>query len=231
MLTILCGEDSVSSRRQLQLLLDEYRKSNHLIEYISPSQIMDVYKDSNGVVSLFGQQKVYVINNLSSTYSKRSKAELAKIIEELASNKDITLLDWEEGKSAYELSSLKKIASQFKEFKPEKSIFQLMDSCFPGNKKDFISNLQKVNITQEETFIFIMLSRHMRSLLLAKYNGLDSKVSPWQKRNLLNQSKLWEEQKLIGFYEGLARIDIAMKTSNTPFKMKESLDILACYYL
>lgn len=231
MLTVICGEDVIASRQYLQSLKENYKKKNYFIQTIAPNQIEEVYKNTEGVISLFGQPKAYIVQNLSTKYSKRSSPALAKIIEELATNKEIVIIDWEEEKSAYLLTTLKKIATEFKEFKPQKTIFQLLDACYPNNRKDFLKSLQVVNQTQEPTFIFAMLCKHIRNLILAKENVLDSKISPWQKTNLSKQAQLWNVDKLISFYEGLARIDISIKTSATPFDLKESLDILACYYL
>jgi hypothetical protein len=53
----------------------------------------------------------------------------------------------------------------------------------------------------------------------------------WQIGKLANQAKYWKEENLINFYQGLHRIDINSKTGGTPFTVKKSLEILACYYL
>jgi DNA polymerase III delta subunit len=231
MLTVICGEDSVASRTYLQHLKQNYTQKGYNVTSITTSELEDVYKNSSGVMGLFGQQNVYVIEKLSAALSRKKKSADQEMIKSLIENKEILLIDWEDRKSAYELTSLKKIATDFKEFKPEKTIFQLLDSFLPKNMKSFLHAVEIVNKTQEDSFIFAMLSKHVRQLILAKENALDSKMSPWQKMNITKQANVWDTQKLIGFYDGLSRVDIAMKTSNTPFSLKKSLDILACYYL
>ena len=122
------------------------------------------------------------------------------------------------------------MVTEFKECKPEKSIFQLLDACYPGNLKEFMNAMNVVNASQDASFIYAMLCKHVRNIILAKENALGN-MSPWQKQGLYKLGKMWEMNKLIGFYEGLARIDIALKTGGSPYDVRKSLDILVCYYL
>ncbi|MEK7177644.1 MAG: hypothetical protein AAB705_02350, partial [Patescibacteria group bacterium] len=72
---------------------------------------------------------------------------------------------------------------------------------------------------------------HMRNILLVKMGDNIPKLMSWQIGKLSNQAKYWDEKNLINFYQGLHRIDVNSKTNGTPFTVKKSLDILACYYL
>lgn len=231
MLTVICGENTQASRNYLQSLKTEYKKKNYLISTISVGELEETYKNAQGSMGLFGEDQLFITENLSSKISRKKKTPFLELFDTMVADRNFQLVDWEEGKSAYELTALKKIASGFKEFKPEKGIFQLLDQCYPKNLKGFITGLEKVSKTQDESFIYAMLCKHIRSLVLAKENALGSKMSPWQKQNLMNQARLWDTTKLVGFYEGLGRIDVAVKTSSTPFSLKNSLDILASYYL
>lgn len=231
MLTVICGEDSATARQALLKLKESYQKKGFTIQQVGINELTQIYNNNASVVDLFGQESVYFVDKVSSKYKGREKTPFKETIQEISKHKTIHVVDWEDGKSAYDISGLKRIASDFQEFKAAKSIFQLVESCYPGNLKEFLHSVHTVNKTQDDVFIFIMLSRQIRSLILAKENALDAKTNPWQKRNLMTQAKLWSIDKLVGFYEGLSRIDIALKTSSTPFELKKSLDILACYYL
>ena len=105
-----------------------------------------------------------------------------------------------------------------------------MDACYPGNLKQFVSNLKIISELTEDIFIFIMLARHMRKILITKLGEKLPKLMSWQIAKLSNQAKYWKLENLINFYQGLHRIDVNAKT-NSPYSIKESLDILACYYL
>lgn len=230
MLTVICGEDTTASRNAIHELKKQYITKGYETKNIIGSEIEDIYKNSAGVISLFGQPTIYFVDNLSTIIGRKRKGEFLDMLNALIANKEIQLIDWEHGKSAYSLTSLKKMATDFKEYKPEKSIFQLLEACYPGNLQAFVHAIQVVNSTQDATFIYAMLCKHIRSLILAKEHALGN-MSPWQKKSLQTQANYWDTEKLIAFYEGLAKIDIAMKTSGTPFDMKKSLEILSCYYL
>ena len=93
------------------------------------------------------------------------------------------------------------------------------------------SFLKIISESTEDIFIFIMLARHMRNILITKLGERLPKLMSWQIAKLSNQAKYWKQENLINFYQGLHRIDVNSKTNRTPYSIKESLDILACYYL
>ena len=231
MLTIIAGEDSITSRQKLQELKEQYKQKGYSIEAVSVSDIPDLLKNADGVTNLFGQEAIYVTENASSKYKGRTKTPYKEAIQLIAKSTSIHLIDWESGKSAYDLSSFKKIATSFYEAKPAKNIFELLDACYPGNLVEFLKALAVVNATQDIGFIYILLCRHVRKLYLAAEGISDMKTPPWQRGKLTFQAKKWDPKKLMKFYEGLARIDVSMKTSSTPYDLKESIELLVCYYL
>jgi hypothetical protein len=56
-------------------------------------------------------------------------------------------------------------------------------------------------------------------------------VASWQAGKLSKQASYWKEGKLEAFYDGLARIDVSIKTSSNIHGLGKSLDILFCYFL
>lgn len=230
MLTVICGEDTTASRNYIHDLKKHYTTKRFETKHIVSNEIVEIHKNSEGVMGLFGQSMVYFIDNLSTAIGRKKKGEFADALYAIVASNDIQLIDWENGKSAYNLTSLKKMATHFKEFKPQKSIFQLLDACYPGNLRPFLQSIQVVTDTQESSFIYAMLCKHIRTLILAKENALGN-MSPWQKKNVTTQAQHWNREKLIGFYEGLAKIDMNLKTSNSPFEVKKAIEILACLYL
>jgi hypothetical protein len=231
MLTIVCGEDIGTARNQFLKLKDDYKKKGFSLQDIDTTSLPDLYKNSQGVVDLFGRQSVYVTNNLSAQYKGRTKTEMKDIIQKISTDTDFHILDWESGKSAYDLATIKKITSGFYEFKLSKSIFELLDSTYPGNLKSFLSTLDIISASQDIIFIYTLLWRHVRKLILARNNIFDNKTQPWQRGRITAQAKTWKEHALLNFYNGLIRIDHGMKTGSSTFDVKESIEILGCYYL
>lgn len=231
MLTVIAGEDSVTSRSKLQSLKKSFEEKGYAIAQTTVSQLEDVLKNSAGVRDLFGKQSIYFVEGISNKYVGREKTVFKDTVQKLTAEKDIHVVDWENGKSAYELSGLKRIATTFDEYKPGKNIFQLLDFCYPGNIKVFIDTLSIVTKTQEITFVYALLWKHIRKLIQAKKGTLDPAIPSWQKQKIEFQAARWDENMLISFYEKLARIDVSLKTNQTPFDLKESLELLVCYYL
>ncbi len=229
MLIIICGEDTVGSRDYYNNLKTEYRKKGIEIETVVAKEIEEKVTKSSQTYNLFGSKLVYFTQNLN-TYLSRIVARGVPVnFESLFQSKDIEIVDWEEGKPSHDLKIAK--LGKVQEFKLPKSIFNLLDTLVPARRAEFIKLLTTIAETQDEMFIFTMVSRHIRTLILAKEQLFSPKTLPWQRGKLNAQAKTWNKVKLLGFYEGLHRVAIALKTGSTPFTITKSLDILACHYL
>ncbi|OGK17056.1 hypothetical protein A2774_01350 [Candidatus Roizmanbacteria bacterium RIFCSPHIGHO2_01_FULL_39_12c] len=227
MLTIICGEDTVGSRNYYNQLKKEY-----LIQGIEIREInyQDVVKLSQWLAesrSLFGDKRIFFTSRLNKQFRKDNKLFLQEL-QKLAKLKDVLVIDWEEI-SAWELK-LKKLG-QIKEFKADRTIFKLLGLALPGKRQVFINYLNYLDKTLSENFIFIMLVRHARNLILISQGITPAKVQTWQKYKLEAQASAWKKENLINFYQALFKIEIGMKTSTNPYTVKESLEILACHFL
>ena len=233
MLTIICGEDTATSRRYFDDLKNKYLKENYFASEIKPEEVGNITTELAMSNNLFSEKRLFLTTNLDKyykkiTFRKRGDDPLTIALTAISKSKDIIVLDWEDNKSAWEMK-IKKI-TPLKEFKLKESIFSLMDACFPGNKIAFLNILATLTETESEQLIFFMLIRHIRSLILATSNSLGG-MPPWQKSKIISQATKWKVENLIKFYEGLQRLDVAIKTSSNPNGIKNSLDILTCFFL
>ncbi|MFA6532666.1 MAG: hypothetical protein WCT22_01555 [Patescibacteria group bacterium] len=229
MLTIICGEDSIASRNYFTDQQKLLKEKDFEIVNVDYHQVLELDETGDSETSLFASKRAYFTQGLNKKVFKKMSDRNEKKIKAIINSKDVQVYDWEEETSARDLKSIKGII--IKEFKPDKNIFKLLDSCYPGNLKTFIDTLNTLSESTEDIFIFIMLARHMRNILITKTGEKIPKLMSWQIGKLANQAKYWELQNLINFYQGLHRIDVNSKTNGTPFSVKKSLDILACYYL
>lgn len=227
MFTLVCGEDSVASWSALIEKKKKLTEKHIEVSEVAPRELEDAIRDG-GAVSLFSQQIAYVTTGLVS-YLKRKKVKPAEYFSQLYKNQEIIVLDWENGKSLYEMGLRKEV--YIEEYKPSADIFTLLDLCIPGKRKEFLQYLNKVLSLQEEVFVYTMLHRHVRSLLVAATNPTKVAGAPFMVSRIKNQARKWETEKLIKLYEGLTRIDISRKTNASPYTVGQSLEILACYYL
>lgn len=233
MLYIYCGEDSSTARAEYLKTIEKYKSAQAEILQLAPSSILDIYKGLAQNLSLFSSQKVFCMEGLEKYGFKKStkakKDEVYEALISLSADKAVVILDFEDSKQTRQLK-LKDFAKVY-ESKPSTSIFQLMDECIPGNKLKFISSLRTVCETQDEMFTFIMLTRHIRQLVLVSQGVSSAKLPPWQKYKILAQAKKWEKQALTDFFSGLIKIEINAKTSSDPYGIAKSLEILASHYL
>ena len=227
MLTIICGEDTIASRNYFVSLKKDFLTKGFDIRDIKFEEIKEIPRWLAESPTLFFQKKVFFSENLNKKIKKDNKSMLAELqMVNQMSNAD--LIDWE-GVSVRELKFSK--LGKIKEFKPDQSIFQLLDELFPGNRSDFIKLLGRLTQDLDENFVFIMLTRYVRNLILVKEGVNPAKLQSWQVYKLKSQTKQWKIENLVNFYEALFRIEVGLKTSTNPFSIKKSLDILACHFL
>lgn len=233
MIHIYCGEDTVASRKAFIDAIQSYKSQSYEVISLTAASLLDLPRGLSESVSLFSDKKVFSVENVEKLGLKKStkniKNELYEVLLRFSKDKQVEIIDYEDGKSA-RLLKLKDIAVVH-ESKPGLSVFQFIELCVPGNKKKFVDSLRLLAEDQEPLFIFIMLSRHIRQIVLAQKNCLSPKMAPWQKFKVQGAAKKWTEAALLGFYEGLIKIEIGIKSSSNPYGVVKSLEILACHYL
>ncbi|DAB31148.1 hypothetical protein A2334_05325 [Candidatus Roizmanbacteria bacterium RIFOXYB2_FULL_38_10] len=228
MLIIICGEDTVTSRNFFANIKNDFTKKNIEVKDITAQSIPELLSWSADNLSLFSDKKVFFTEHLEASIIRKRGKKNEDVVTTIANRKDIEFYDWEE-KSGRDIK-LKDIA-QIKEFKPHDSIFKLLESCYPGNRNVFVQLLQTICDSHDATFIFIMIYRHIRSLILAYERIFSPRQQSWQQHKLHSQAARWSQNILVKFYEGLYRIESSTKSGNNPYGVKKSLEILACYYL
>ncbi len=219
MLTVVCGEDVIASREYFNTLKKAYQNQGHEIYSLSNQDLINHDFFGSQPLGLFSQKIVYFSENL---LKKLKDKKLSKI----------DIIDWEE-KSSYELKADLKNNKHIiiKEFKPKKTIFSLLDSCYPGNLYSFLNIFNSISAKEDIELIFYLLVRQIRNLLLIKMEEKLEKLQPWQIKKLKMQAKMWPIDKLISFYDSLYRLELSIKTSNNPYNLKKSLEILAAFFL
>lgn len=227
MIIVVCGEDIIASRDYYNKLRLDSQAKGYGISFISSSDVSEIPKWLSLAPSLFSQKSVYFTEHLNKKIGRGTDA-LKKDIESIARDKSTILHVWEEV-SARELKFGK--TATIKEFKPSTSIFKLLDNFLPKNKNSFLSSLKTLAMDQDIPFIYLMLVRHVRKLILARESIFEGTVQSWQKDRLRSQALLWPEEKLLALYDTLFRIDISMKSGATPFTLRQSLDIMAVHFL
>lgn len=237
MLTVVCGEDIVSSRAFLNQLRQSFTREQSEVRDIAPGEIGSILDWQGANMNLFSAKTVFFTERLESLIIRRrgkkpakrqGPATLEDIAIDIARRRDIELIDWEQ-KPGRDVKL--KNDAQVREFKPSSTIFRLLDACYPGNMREFVTVLEELSLDQDEMFIFIMLYRHIRALVAAYDNAFSRTCPPWQKHKLTSQARLFKQEKLVEFYEGLSRLEATVKSGTNPHGVRKTLEILSCYYL
>ena len=166
MLTIICGEDSISSRKYYTDQQRVLKEKDFEIVNVDYHQVLELDETGSSESSLFASKRAYFTQSLNKKVFKKMSEKNEKKIKAIVDSKEIQVCDWEEETSARDLKTIK--GAVVKEFKPSQTIFKLLDSCYPGNLQTFLATLQTLTESTEDIFIFIMLARHMRNILSAK---------------------------------------------------------------
>ncbi|MCS7093408.1 MAG: hypothetical protein NZL96_03220 [Patescibacteria group bacterium] len=227
MITVICGEDSVLAFNYFDKLKKTYASEGYHIIEVNPEEIKKASELIDSPM-LFSPKKIFFTQELYEKVIKKRRTSIDKIIH-LFIEKEVELIDFEEGIASKLLRFPKGV--MIKEFKLSENIFKLQESVYPENLKNFFELLNKIRMVYDESYIFNMLVRRIRALILAKDGIFDPKMEQWQKKRLINQAKKWKKDDLLDFYKGLYRIEVQEKTSATPLSIIKSLEILACYFL
>lgn len=227
MLTIICGEDIVASRNYLNELKNRYKLNGYDLKIIVPSELDKILLWMADSPGLFSEKKFFICERLNK-FIRKGDEKLLTTLKEISKLKNVNLIIWEDI-SNWELK-LKKIG-MVKEFKPSQTIFKLQDSLCPGNKINFINFLNSLSGSVDENFIFIMLVRLVRNLIIIKEGFHPNKMQSWQLGKLQSQVRSWKTKNLINYYEALFKIEIGLKSGTNPYSIKDSLTILACHFL
>lgn len=216
MITIIHGDDVVSSRNYLLELKKESKNSIQLNkEDLNYLNILQTLKGKQ----LFEEQKNIFIENLLS--NKKNISESEKILDLIERNsKEFNIYFWEgteQTKTVLKLFSSAKI----KLFKIPQSLFYFLDNIKPNSKENVI-NFHKTLENSDVDAIFYMILRQFRLLIVLRSEiplrgtpdlQIDElkRLAPWQKNKLRKQAFFFEVDELKKIYDKLFQIDLKTK--------------------
>lgn len=217
------GDDQANSRKLMRAQADIDIAAGHEIrvvaaDKIKPHELADIISTS----SLFSTETL-IIEGLLSRAKSKDKDSCISLLKDYAGDKNIIL--WDKKEVAKTTTSKLPSTWKFSLSKPPAILFNFLDSLYPGNIKNIQSLLTTLRPTVDEVFIFIMLTRHITSLLVAS-SATNPKLPPWQIGKLKSRAALWGAAKLIHFHDELTRIDYQIKSGTTKLDYTSQLDLL-----
>lgn len=225
MITILHGEQHVRSRTALTLQLDRARTQSKQITRLEPKQLDEKSLSvALQTQSLFGEERVIVIEELHSLPKSKKKDALLQTLAAESKNAELDIILWEKKQlTATELKVFPTAKSEV--FPLAKVMFTWLGSVtgsqLPSQKAKMVKLLQESAESDGEQFCFAMLARQVRMLIEAKEMAVGS-TNP----KLISQAKNFSWQQLLSLHKQLVLIDQKVKTSATPFSLTGQLELL-----
>src|SRR4030066_236078 len=100
MLTIICGEDSISSRNYFLEQQKIFIQKGYEIVNIDYRLVIELEESGESSASLFTQKRVYFTTNLNKKVLKKLNIKTEKKIKEIIKSVGIQLFDWEQDSSS-----------------------------------------------------------------------------------------------------------------------------------
>ncbi|HEX7018055.1 MAG TPA: hypothetical protein VF209_04080 [Patescibacteria group bacterium] len=224
---ILHGENTVQSRAELGKLLDQARQANKTVVRLEAKRLtLADLQEALHSESLFGDEKVIVIEELHSLPTSNRKKELIEALAAADGDHSSSLILWE--KRSLTATMLKKLGpAESKEFKLSKALFSWLDSL-NGQKRNVSQQLKLFHdaLKQEGEYLcFLMLIRQLRMMLQAMDGGV-IKGPPFMISKLKNQAQSFSQTQLLSLHQQLLEIDYRQKTSQSSLDLAQELDLL-----
>jgi DNA polymerase III delta subunit len=224
MLQLIHGDNQVASRKKLTELLTEFKKQNKEVFQLSAEKLDRAQLESNLLSeSLFGQEKILVLDGLHSLPKSKKKDEFINLI----SSASIDIILWE--KKLLTKTDLKKLQSDLEtyEFKITPKLWTFLDKLSPNPKsKNALLKLFHESIAMDGAeFIFLMMARQIRLLIQVK-EGEANKLAPFMLSKLKKQAGEFSLAKLLTIHQQLYQIDTKLKQSTSLLSLEAELDLL-----
>ena len=229
---LLHGLNHLASRNYLNLLISQAKLKNQEIIRLDGEEVgLGDLKQVMDAGSLFGQDRLVIVENFFSRQQSKEKLAILKYL--LKRDKPFKetipkqIIFWE--KKQISASILKKLSKewQIKLFKIPAIIFKFLDSLRPNNSKVLLSLLQQSIKADSANFVFYMLARQVRFLILTKDLGKAGLPLPsWQQAKFLKQVENFTLKQLIIIYKKLLEVDTVVKSGQTLMSLESHLDLL-----
>lgn len=202
------GEDSIKSNDRLAKFIKEARKRNWEVVYLDGGS--QSIPENISFESLFSQERFFVHRE----FKKISTTDLDFIIKKTGNTSGNLILYANSEVPKTLINKLPK-GTKVEEFKLPKLIWELMDSFYPGNAKNFSRLLHETIETQPIELIFEMLSRLLKDLYLAKKYPSSSAIPSWKLGKLKNQVSRFNAGVLEDIIADYAQADTKSKTTDS----------------
>ncbi len=226
MIFFIFGDNIVESRNKLL----EFSKGNYPeyeIVHLGDCPHEKDFREKINTSGFFSNKQLFIFENFFKGRAEKWKTEID--FNKLENNENIYVF-WDEatlnmcGKKACATANKKNVF----EFKLPNLLWAFLDNIKPNNPKILIDTLDQVLKAIEVNYLFLMLVRQFRLLILAKEKYADY-PSDWkrltfQKYKLAKQASFFSPQNLQMSYGKLLEIEARQKTGQAIYDLKTELE-------
>lgn len=223
MITLLHGDDIVSSRNRLTEVTSEFDSVTVLsADKVDFTQIVAALSSSD----LFVVKKCVVIEHIS----KLAKSDLEKVLPvfaKAAQDDSLFLVLW----NGTEMTKLQ--IGKFKDLKVEsfvlsKLFFTFLDNLAPHSMQRELKLLTDMKTIDPMQIFYALIKRVRQLLMIQSGGGFEElqKMSPWQANKLHAQSAQWKSKDLGKLYSQLFTLETDLKSGGLMLPLKKHLDIV-----
>jgi len=223
MLKVIHGENQVASRKKLVEFIEQAKQQHKEVLSLSAEKL-DRAKLESALLSesLFGHEKLLVIEGLYSLPKSKKKDEFIELI----SSASIETILWD--KKLLTKTDFKKLPTNLEnfEFKITPKMWSFLDTLSTNPKaKTSMMKLFKESVEGDGAeFVFLMIARQIRILIQVKENK-PPKVAPFMLSKLSRQAKEFSLKKLLDLHQQLYLIDQKQKQSTGLLNLEGELDL------
>lgn len=228
MITILHGDNQVSSRQALVEYITAVKSSSELVRLEGKTIQFATLESALRANSLFGNNRTVVIEGLHVLPKSKKLTELINLI--ITHSPDTEILLWE-GKSLTKtmLKPFQQAQAKISEFKVGKLLFNWLDTL-DGTQNETLKykQLERFHrvLEQEDVWLCLaMITYRVRQLLTLKTGGTVA-GAPFMVSKLEQQARRFSEKQLFKLHEQLYTIDKDFKSSSTLLDLSSTLDLL-----
>ena len=114
--------------------------------------------------------------------------------------------------------------ASIKVFRLPSTIFKFLENLAPDKQAVFIPQYQHLIKTEPADALLVLIARQIR--LLIQVSDPNFKLPPWQLNKFISQRRLFTEDQLISFHDGLVALDHRAKSGKLVGDLAEELLML-----
>jgi DNA polymerase III delta subunit len=224
MLTLLHGDNPVASRQVLHEFIEtsKTRGFKDIISINGKKTSLEAIIEACEAGSLFGSDRLIVIETLHSHPSKKNLSEIVNYLSSVHCPLS-TIILWEsKSLTAIQLKKLSNFTPYI--FKTSKNTFKFLESLVPNRESQFLPLFHQACTEDTPEFIFLMLARQLRLLLECSESNF--KFPPWQIGKLKAQARQYRLTQLLKLHDQIYDLDRRVKTGQTVLNLQGELDLI-----